>query len=351
MKKITGNDILSNWILSISKNLIDKYFISIHSPITVLSKSLLNRQKKFDSKEILHNLKSRTSALKLPHREAYWELIRIIFTLEPKSYIDQIKFAQIQLLVMTGLRIGEIVKLPKDCIVGPVNILKEKVYEKNECFGAVKEYYKLKYFAEKQISGNSTERNLEVAYYIIPPIFLEPIKRIIKLIERLSTPLRKTLIEIENNYFPINIKNHKFISAIDVYLLITGNSNFIEGFSERIVQIKKLDISDRYTLLEKHIEFQKNQINSQFTANFYEFFQKLKKILLPYNPTSKSWISKINWWDAQFKVSDIAIYLESMPSKLPDLYDFTTNIGENIKSSDFLFIYPKRAILETRNEG
>lgn len=351
IREITGNNILSNWILAICKNLIDKYFLSVHSPITVLAKSLLSTHQDKRPEEILQNLKSRASSSKLPNKDAFWELIRIIFTIEPKSYIDQIKFAQIQLLVMTGLRIGEIVKLPKDCIVGPFKVLKDDVFKSNKQFGAIKEFYKLKYFAEKQISGNRNQRTLEVAYYAIPPIFLEPIKDIISLIEQLSSPLRNTLIQIENNYFPINKKNHKFISAIDVYLLITGNSNFIEGFSDKIDEIKKLDISERYSSLERHIEFQKKQKSCQFTANFYEFFQKLKKIVMPYNPINKYWISKINWWDAQFKVSEIAIYLELMPSKQPDLYNFITDTDETIKSSDFLFLYPKRAILETRNEG
>lgn len=351
VQNITGNNILVDWILGISKNLIDKNFLSIFSPITISAKELLLDVKKDSPNQILPTLDSRKHGNKLPKKEAYWELTRIVFTIEPKSYIDQIKFAQIQLMIMTGLRIGEIVKLPKDCLVGPFEVLSDEIFKSNQKFGAIKEYYKLKYFAEKQISGNKTDRNLEIAYYTIPSIFLEPITSIIKFIEKLSSPLRQTLLEIENKKFYINKKNHKFISAIDVYLLITGNSNFIEGYSEKIQQIKSLCILDRYTVVIQHVDFQKQKKNQQFTANFYEFFQKLKKIVPPHNPTDKPWKSKINWWDAQFKISDIAIYLECMPSKLPDLYIFNIDKKQEIRSSDFLFLYPKRAILETRNDG
>jgi integrase len=53
-------------------------------------------------------LSDRKSEEKLPERRAFWELIRIVFTEKPLTLNDAIRFSMVKLLLITGLRVGEI---------------------------------------------------------------------------------------------------------------------------------------------------------------------------------------------------------------------------------------------------
>src|SRR5690606_1331081 len=54
------------------------------------------------------------AAARLPERRAFWELVRIAFTEQPKSFMDNLRFQQLKILFTCGLRIGEVALLPVD---------------------------------------------------------------------------------------------------------------------------------------------------------------------------------------------------------------------------------------------
>ena len=54
------------------------------------------------------SLEERKHAEKLPERRAFWELVRIVFTERPKSFLDLLRFAQAKTLILSGLRDGEV---------------------------------------------------------------------------------------------------------------------------------------------------------------------------------------------------------------------------------------------------
>jgi hypothetical protein len=56
----------------------------------------------------------RKGSSKLPDERAFWELVRIVFTEQPKSAADVIRFCQVKLAIVTGFRIGENTTLPAD---------------------------------------------------------------------------------------------------------------------------------------------------------------------------------------------------------------------------------------------
>jgi hypothetical protein len=60
------------------------------------------------------DLEERKRAERLPGRRAFWELARIVFTEQPKSFLDALHFAIIKLMILTGMRDGEVVTIPAD---------------------------------------------------------------------------------------------------------------------------------------------------------------------------------------------------------------------------------------------
>jgi hypothetical protein len=58
-------------------------------------------------------LTDRKSGEKLPEQEAFWELVRIVFTeATRRTFSDAIRFSVLKLCIISGLRIGEVVMLP-----------------------------------------------------------------------------------------------------------------------------------------------------------------------------------------------------------------------------------------------
>jgi hypothetical protein len=64
--------------------------------------------------EIRHNLEDRKRAERLPERRAFWELIRIVMTEQPLTFMDELRFAVIRIMILTRFRIGEATLLPAD---------------------------------------------------------------------------------------------------------------------------------------------------------------------------------------------------------------------------------------------
>jgi hypothetical protein len=62
------------------------------------------------------SLTERKHAYKLPEAGALFELARIVFQEQPRSHSDLIRFSVVRLLILTGLRINEILMLPADCL-------------------------------------------------------------------------------------------------------------------------------------------------------------------------------------------------------------------------------------------
>jgi hypothetical protein len=119
--KIQPSAQLKDVIIGIAKNLFDTNHLTINSPIFphLLSKRINNgrdrRSKIVKSKtELLADLSQRKNQTKLPEKKAFWKLLRIIFTEKPTSYTDALRFAALKVMVITGLRVGEVVRLPAD---------------------------------------------------------------------------------------------------------------------------------------------------------------------------------------------------------------------------------------------
>lgn len=67
-----------------------------------------------NAQEFVKQLVQRKDAHKLPEAKAFWELVRIIFTEQPRSYTDAVFFSAFKVAITTGFRVGENAIIPLD---------------------------------------------------------------------------------------------------------------------------------------------------------------------------------------------------------------------------------------------
>lgn len=68
------------------------------------------------SRELLFKLDSRKNEKKLPDESALLELTRIVFQETPLTHQDHMRFCVLRILILTGLRLNEVLMLPYDCM-------------------------------------------------------------------------------------------------------------------------------------------------------------------------------------------------------------------------------------------
>ena len=58
-------------------------------------------------RDLRATLEDRKRADRLPERRAFWELVRIVMTEAPGTFMDELRFSAIRIMIVTGFRIGE----------------------------------------------------------------------------------------------------------------------------------------------------------------------------------------------------------------------------------------------------
>lgn len=101
---------------------------------------------------MLGALEERKGGEKLPELDALLELTRIVFQETPASHNDAIWFLVLRIVILTGLRIQEVVTLPRDCLVWDEHL--DAVTGKPAAeVGGVSKSLRLRYFAGKHRDG------------------------------------------------------------------------------------------------------------------------------------------------------------------------------------------------------
>lgn len=94
---------------------VNQNLLSVHAPLRVETIVAAGRK-------MLERLEERREAHKLPEMRTLYELARIVFCEAPQSHQDVIRFAILQVAMLTGLRIEEVITLPYDCLRWETNI-------------------------------------------------------------------------------------------------------------------------------------------------------------------------------------------------------------------------------------
>lgn len=360
---------LSDTILGAVKNIIDTNHLAIASPLyPALSVKRTNlgyrdRRSKIvkSSEELLAGLERRKTQEKLPERRAFWELIRIVFTEHPQSYVDALRFAAIKVMVITGLRIGEAVRLPADW--KRTREYYDPAGKPAGELGGYSQALMLRHFAEKQQTGDS------VAFYensqFVPNIFEETLAETLDNAVRITQPLRETLkLQCETGRLLPWYQLSDLIPVSELYTRLTGNPFWLQ-----LSEAQTNSYIERYRnaydpeILEHLSNYQATAYRSgslrRLDMAMYIFFNRLvqnspKNKLLNFRTVSGSIYppGRFKWNEVYLNIQELESHLtENLPTKVSDTTPTKLADGATLQPWEYLFLTPKRALAEERNAG
>ncbi|MBO9508791.1 hypothetical protein [Thalassospira sp. A3_1] len=299
-------------------------------------------------------LSDRKSPDRLPDKQAFWELVDIVFTEQPKTISDFIRFRIIQLCIITGLRIGEVVMLPADC-------LRKRSYATKDGNPAATEHgistsLTLRYFSEKNVAQHrKSSLVLTENTQHVPPMFSEIVEEIIASTLRVTLPMRVRLKQQTNQrvLFP-ELAGVKYIPSYEAYARVTGNiaitrrrlaSNFLEEYRK---EYSPIVLDKVYQTQVRDIEDNKCALSPQIRS----FHHQWKKYVDAFDCEGRKIEGKIRWKDVYFKVSQIEAFLnEFRLKKKPDTLHAKLQNGKLHFPYQNLFLLPVYAQSESRQGG
>lgn len=142
------------------------------------------------ARKMLASLRERKEAQKLPEMRALYELARIVFQETPQSHQDVIRFLLVRIGILTGLRLGELILLPYDCLRWSTNIDFVTGKPAGEV-GGVTTSLALRYFGEKR-DKNSPDLLVEDVQWV-PERFHKAVVEAVELARKATEDLRAIL--------------------------------------------------------------------------------------------------------------------------------------------------------------
>lgn len=310
--------------------------------------------------ELRTNLEQRKRAERLPERRAFWELVRISMTEKPNTFMDELRFAAIRTIIITGLRVGEAALLPFDW-------KRERAYldargrPAGEA-GGISSSLMLRHFAEKQQEEQSDSVVLRENTQPVPEMFREILTESLDWVARLTQPLRKTLkLQCETGRILPWYNASDVIPLVELYPLVTGNPFWLDIDREPFIERYREDFN--FDVLEELRRLQFERYKSQggkLDMALYMFGNRLQKQIdsgeyaLRFRSANGAAIavgSRMNWRETYLCVGDLEDFIRrATPSKTPDLAPLPLATG-TVQPWEFLFLHPKRSLAEERNDG
>lgn len=358
-KAIQPSGKLADLVLGVTKTIIDANHISDASPLSPavdLPRSGIRGKRANHTKspdELRQNLEDRKGAEKLPERRAFWELTRIVFTEQPKSFLDLLRFAQVKAMLICGLRIGEAVLLPADW-----KRTRDYYDASGKPAGEMGGYSRalmLRHFAEKQHTTNSDSIVLYEEAQYIPAMFEELLSGTFDQVVKATQPLRDTLQRqiAENRILPW-FRQAELVPAVKLYPYLTGNPIILpmsdDEKSRNITSYR--NNFDPAVLDEMHRAQLSNVGNGNLDNAIYMFYNRMKGRITFRNSRGFEWEgSRMRWNEVYLRIDEVENYIrKETPTKLSDTTPFRFASGE-LAAWELMFLMPKRALAEGRDDG
>lgn len=303
-----------------------------------------------NTSKVRFELSERKGSAKLPEEKAFWELVRIVFTEKPNTFVDSIRFLQIKLAIISGFRVGENVLLPVDwCrwvehLTGDREVLAEK--------GGIARSLYIRHFAEKQaVDVNVMGVTLFESIQNVPLIFEDIVLETLSEAERLTKPLREKLrLQVATGRLLPELLPDALAPAWDIYSRLTGALSISNSsLPQNLVSKYKETFDPSY--LDKIREHQIREISiSGVSKNCAKYFNRLPVTIR--RESGEPFTGNIDWKNAFIHVSDAeSLIRSSMPTKLPETKSFLINEGGRLSPEALMFLMPIRAIVEERSGG
>lgn len=321
---------LGELVISNIKSVIDAKHLCSLGPFFHLVKCETNVRRK-RGQQTLGSLSERKHAELLPDVRALWELVRIVFTEKPQTFVDAIRFAQIRVMFICGFRVGEVCRIPLDWRRTREYVSVDGVPLGE--LGGVSKSLMIRHFAEKMKGRESNSVELIEAAQHVPIIFEQILCETLDRIATMTEPLRERLrLQCETRrYFPEFAENER-LGVEDLYVRLSGNPETRRNTPDHLI------------------------------ANYRESFSRSAlEAIRQYQAQSPSGLKKAvhRFWAraaenglAKLLVRDVEVYVrKNLPTKLPDTAPLPLQGGRKMPPHEMLFLAPKRALIEMRNGG
>lgn len=295
-------------------------------------------------------LSDRKGAAKLPDEKSFWELVRIVFTEQPRSFADAIRFNQIKIAIACGFRVGENTLLPVDWARWHEYLAADGSLAGAK--GGISYSLSVRHFAEKQAEDWGAEGIvLFETIQHVPAIFEDLVSDAFEKTEKLTRPLRDRLrLQVSTGRLLPELASEALVPAWDIYSRVSGSLQFVSP------ELPK-DLIDKYrqsfdsTHLDEMRQWQISQLATHgVSSNCMKYFKKLPITIRHAN--GSPFIGTVEWKSAYLRVSEVEIMIrETMATKLPDIKPFLLHGGDRLSPSELMFLMPIRALIEERNGG
>lgn len=371
----TGNSIqasgkLGDLIAGLTKVLFDTNHLADAGPLyPALTAARLQpratRRSKFLSShaEIRHNLEDRKRAERLPERRAFWELVRIVMTEQPMTFMDELRFAAIRIMILTGFRIGEATLLPAEWRTDR-HYYDSKQRPAGELGGYSKSLM-IRHFAEKQQAKNADSRVLVGRTHYVPQMFEDVVSETLARAAQITRPLRDTLRrQTETGRIFPEFSPSELVPVTQIYTRLTGNAFWIDLGEEQkrswIQRCRNSYSTECFDELHKMQVQMSTQSQERMSATARMYFRRMTEPdgknshALALRNAAGAAISFRGTRDMSkvfVRIGDLENYLRAAAiSKLPDTDVFSLT-DRSFASWEFLFLHPKRSLAEERNKG
>jgi len=310
--------------------------------------------------ELRDDLEARKRGERLPERRAFWELTRIVMTEKPKTLIDDLRFAAVRTLIMTGMRAGEVVLLPTDW-------KRERTYLDSKGrpageSGGISMSLMIRHFAEKQQDEESDSRILTESAQPVPEMFRDSLKETLDHVAKITAPLRETLkLQCESGRILPWYAVDAVVPILEVYTRLTGNpfwqkierepfiARYRDGFDPAI-----------FSELQEYQHERRRSAYLKLDQSFYQFGHRLKEMMRDGKTalrfrhgdgTQVNLLERIEWNAVHLRVGEVEEHVRLLtPTKVSDTPPLRLAAGQ-LQPWELLFIQPKRSLAEERNDG
>lgn len=294
------------------------------------------------------NLHDRKRESRLPEEQAFWELVRIVFTEAPKTFADAIRFAQVKLAIVTGFRVGENVVVPADW-----ERWREYVDAKGRPAGergGVSRSLMIRHFAEKQAADEGVEGIVlyETAQHV-PPMFEHLIQETLGHVARITRPLRERLKrQMETGRFLPEYEPGEFVHAGELYPRVAGSAWVAREPIPQMLLEQYRQSYDPQSLKAIRDHQREHAEQSGWDAKTIRYYWqnlvthgRTKRYLTPYDKHGNRIVGPIPWDNFYLCIREVEeVIRERMPTKHPDLAPYTLADGTKLYPYDLLFLLP-----------
>lgn len=339
-------------LISLFRSFIDPLHLFDACPIAALVTRQVDQKRdrsKFSKveKALTKTLSERKAEEKLPERRAFWEIVRIVFTEKPLTLNDALRFAMVKLLLITGLRVGEIALLPLDW--RRTRTYLDETGKLAGDSGGISEALMVRHFAEKQGTGLLYEST-----QFVPEMFRDEVERTLERVVELTAPLRETLkAQFETGRVFPQYTPDDLVDAVEMYVHLTGNPVWEVAPLSSMVKacIAQYRETLDHTRLQQLPKMQRGSTNLAAAVSRY-FSQSNRERGLILRDIFGSPDAGRGVQGKYLRVSDVEAYVtKHVPTKLSDLAAFTLDNGKKLAPWELMFLMPKRAVGAGRGDS